>query len=246
MPIFAVFALAGCGGGGGGSSGFGGLAAVGTADTAAAPAAATTTTAASTSNAASSGNQAVVNATDPAIPNNVLTSGGTFDANAYRATAAMMGKDGGIAYRYGPSPAEYGNAKLDNLPTWGQRQDNAFVSDQQGGQRPCLPGNCGTWQVGNWSNSAGGYSSNIGHVAYIPDSPGQRIGVSDLAISSVSNAVFSQKPELSWTFYGGGLDEINALAYKAAGGDASNPVAVGRCYGRPGWCMNSVMVFQGG
>ncbi|MET0542156.1 MAG: hypothetical protein ABWZ88_10405, partial [Variovorax sp.] len=44
----------------------------------------------------------------------------------------------------------------------------------------------------------------------------------------------------------GGLDEINALAYKAAGGDASNPVAVGRCYGRPGWCMNSVMVFQGG
>ena len=38
----------------------------------------------------------------------------------------------------------------------------------------------------------------------------QRIGVSDLAISSVSNGVFSQKPELSWTYYGDGLDEINA------------------------------------
>ena len=188
----------------------------------------------------------MVNATDPAIPNNIVNSSGVFEPAAYRATAAMMGKDGGIAYRYGPTPADYGNSKLDNLPTYYQRQDNTFVSDQLGGERPCNPGNCGTWQVGSWSAGGGGYSSNIGHVAFIPDSPAQRIGVSDLAISSVSNSVFSQKPELSWTSYGGGLDEINALAYKAAGGDASNPVAVGRCYGRPGWCMNSIMVFQSG
>lgn len=184
----------------------------------------------------------VVNPADPVIPGNPVNSGGTFDPVAYRATAAAMGGQDGIAYRYGPSAADYGNAKLD-VPTWGQREDREFASDRNGGQRPCIPGNCGTWQVGNWSSTVGGYSSNIGHVAFVPDAPAQRVGVSNLAISSVSNGVFSQKPELSWTNYEKGLDEINALTY---GSGARKPVALGRCYGRPGWCMNSIMVFQDG
>ena len=156
-----------------------------------------------------------------------------------------MGKDGGIAYRYGPSPADYGTTGNGGLPTYFKRNDISFVSDQQGGQRPCNPENCGTWQLGSWSDDVGGYSSNVATSPSFP-MPAQHIGFSVLAISSVSNGVFSQKPELSWTYYGHGLDEINARAYKAAGGDATNPVAVGRCYGRPGWCMNSIMVFQNG
>jgi len=183
---------------------------------------------------------------DPALAGDILNSSGTVDPAAYRATAGSMGKDSGIAYRYGPSPAEYGTSGNSGLPTLSKRNDVAFVSDQRGGDRRCNPETCGTWQIGSWSKNAGGYSSNVGHVAYVPDAPAERIGVSVLAISSVSNAVFSQKPELSWTYYGEGLDEMNARAYKAAGGDASNPVAVGRCYGRPGWCMNSIMVFQNG
>lgn len=183
-----------------------------------------------------------LNPADPVIPGNVVDSGGKFDPVAYRATAAAMSGQEGIAYRYGPSAIDYGNVKLE-LPTWGQREDHEFVSDRNGGQRRCIPGNCGTWQVGNLSSTEGGYSSNIGHVAFVADAPAQRVGVSDLAISSVTNNVFSQKPELSWTNYEQGLDEINALTY---GPGARKPVALGRCYGRPLWCMNSIMVFQDG
>ena len=235
--VLLAILLAACGGGGGG--GGGGFGAVGLGTTASTSTEAATTT---TANAPTP-----VTTADPAIPNNVLDGTGNFDPAAYRATASMMGKDGGIAYRYGPSPADYGNAdKLDNLPTWGQRKDTAFVSDQKGGDRPCKPETCGTWQVGDYSSDVGGYSSNFGHVAFVPDAPGARVGFSGLAISSQSNSVFSQKPELSWTLYGDGLDEVNAQNYKQNGKDASNPVAVGRCYGRPGWCLSSIMVWQNG
>ncbi len=158
-----------------------------------------------------------------------------------------MGKPAGIAYRYGPSAGEYGSSGNGGLPTWFKRNDNAFVSDRNGGQRACIPGNCGTWQLGGPYVTAGGdYSSNLAHVAFTPDDPAARVGVSDLTVLSVSNQVISQKPELSWTLYEGGLDEINAVDYKKAGKDASNPVALAHCLGRPGWCVNSLMVFQSG
>ena len=140
---FAMAAfLAACGGGGGGSGGGGGGLGF------AGPGTATTSEATGTGTTAASGPAvAPVIATDLAIPNNVLDSGGTIDPAAYRSTAAVMGKDGGIAYRYGPTPADYGNAdKLENLPTWHQRTDTEFVSDRNGGQRPCIPGACGSWQ----------------------------------------------------------------------------------------------------
>jgi len=168
------------------------------------------------------------------------------DAATYRSTAAAMGKDAGIDYRYGPSPVEYGTTSDSGLPTWFQRPDTPFVSDQNGGTRACIPPNCGTWQVGQWNDAATEYSSNLGHVAFIPDVPAQRVGVASLAISSVSNSVFSQRPELSWVYYGRGLDEINAEAYRQGGAAVGNPVGVARCLGRGAWCANSVMVFDSG
>ena len=113
----------------------------------------------------------------------MLDSGGVIDPALYRSTAAVMGKDGGIAYRYGPSPAAYGNTtSSSNLPTWGKRTDNCFVSDREGGQRPAYRSDgtnyCGTWQVGSWSDDVGGYSSNWGHVAFVPDNPSQNVGFS--------------------------------------------------------------------
>ncbi|MBS0428523.1 MAG: hypothetical protein JSR41_14705 [Proteobacteria bacterium] len=170
----------------------------------------------------------------------------TFDAANYRAVAAAMGTAAGIDYRYGPAPSAYGTGGNDGLPTWSKRPDIAYVSDRNGGQRGCDPAYCGTWQVGAWSNDVGGYSSNVGHVAYLPDVPAQRLGVADLAISSMSNGVFSQRPELMWVYYGGGVDEISGIAYRQAGAAVGNPVSVARCPGRPGWCMNSLMVFDTG
>ena len=181
-----------------------------------------------------------------ALAGDIVDASRNVVAPAYKAMAAQFGKDAGIAYRYGPAPADYGTAGDAGVPTWFKRSDNTFVSDQRGGQRPCNPESCGHWQVGSWNNEVGGYSSNIGHVAYVPDNPVLRVGVTDLAISSVSNSVFSQKPELSWTLYGNGLDEINAVALRAQGKDASNPVALARCLGRPGWCLSSIMVFRDG
>lgn len=158
-----------------------------------------------------------------------------------------MGKAAGIAYRYGPSPTEYGTTSDSGLPTWFKRTDNAFVSDRNGGTRACDPAFCGTWQLGSFNSaSAGGYSSNLGHIAFIPDVPAQRAGVAALSISSVSNAVFSQRPELPWVYYGGGLDDINVASYRQAGAAVGNPVGVARCPGRPGWCMNSLTVFDSG
>jgi len=178
--------------------------------------------------------------------NNLPTAGVVaLNPDQYRATAATMGAAEGAEYRFGPSAADFGN----NVPapvTWETRKDNSFVSDQQGGSRKCTPGNCGTWQVGQWQDAEGDYSSDFGQVAYVPDDPGARVGVAGLAILGVTNAVFSQKPELSWTFYGGGLDEGNALVYQSQTGGARRPVAVANCNGRPTWCINPIMVFQGG
>ena len=181
------------------------------------------------------------------MPGDILTSG-TVDAAKYRSMASAMGKDGGIAYRYGPTPADYGTTGNGGLPTYAKRNDNYFVSDQQGGQRPCNPGST----VAAPGSSAAGamMSAAIPRTSATSDSfpttRSQNVGFADLAISSMSNSVFSQKPELSWTEYGRGLDEVNAVTYKEAGKDATNPVAVGRCYGRPGWCLSSIMVWQNG
>ena len=46
--------------------------------------------------------------------------------------------------------------------------------------------------------------------------------------------------------FGHGLDEVNAVTLQGTGKDTTNPVAVGRCYGRPGWCLSSIMVWQNG
>jgi hypothetical protein len=183
--------------------------------------------------------------TAPADPGSPRLSGGD-DAASYRAMAANIGKAAGIEYRYGPGPAAYGTTGNGGLPTWSKRADHAFVSDRQGGKRGCDPAFCGTWQVGAWSDEVGDFASNVGHVAYIPESPSQRVGMAGLGISSSSNEVFSQRPELMWVYYGAGVDEVSALAYRRAGAALGNPVAVARCEGRPGWCMNSLMVFDNG
>ena len=183
---------------------------------------------------------------DPAVANDVVADGTTtVDAAKYQATAAMMGDAGGVDYRFGPSASAYG-ASAKTSPTWYQRKDTAFVSDQNGGERKCSPGYCGTWQVGQLQAAAGGFSSNSGTVAYTPDDPAARVGVADVLITAVSNGVFTQKPELPWTLYGAGLDDINAMAYRKTGADTSRPVALTNCNGRPGWCMNSIMAFKNG
>ncbi len=179
-----------------------------------------------------------------AVPGDIVDGSGKVVPSAYRDIAAQMGTDAGVAYLYGAPASKAVSERSD--PTWFQRPDHGFISDQNGGERQCNPGHCGTWQVGDYSKRIGDYSSNIGHVAFVADAPDARVGVSDLQISSANNSVFAQKPQLSWTLYGGGLDEINAVKYRAEGKDASRPVAVARCRGRPGWCISSIVAYKSG
>ena len=83
------------------------------------------------------------------------------------------------------------------------------------------------------------------NTAFVPDNPAQNSGVSVFQTISAGRNVFGQRPQWSW-IYQDGLNDPNVAGYKSAGLDANNPVAMGRCAGRPGWCVNGIVAFQNG
>jgi hypothetical protein len=162
----------------------------------------------------------------------VVDSAGNVSAAAYRSMAAKLSLDEGIAYRYG-APSSVGNS---GLPTW--PQPGSFKLPAPYSETGVNP----SYQVGGPVNSAfNDYSSNQAQAAYVADNPSARTGVSFIETLAMRFNTFTQSPGLSWTAYGVGLDDPNALAYKA-----NLPVALGRCYGRPTWCVNTLMAFQSG
>ncbi|MGJ7492092.1 hypothetical protein [Variovorax sp. ZT4R33] len=199
--------------------------------------------------------------TDPALPGDVLLNG-IVDAAKYRATAAAMGTDAGIAYRYGPSAAQSGYPAA--TVTYAKRPDKSYdpISSRLGwSNRSCVAsgGWCGTWQIGNApSKDPGDYSSSIVNVAYVPDAvpaasffPKKYFGVASLQQFAIAHDVVAVKPEHSWTTYdgptkdGGANDANIELAAQTVPMD-QKPVAVGKCHGRGGWCTNSIAVFANG
>ena len=242
MSLVLAAALAGCGGGGGGG---------GTGGTASGSSNLTSTTQADGVGGAAGSSGAT--GTVP-IQNDVVDSTVNVVPAAYRETALQFSKAAGIEYRYGPSAATYGKAGNSGLPTWGTRGDQSYdpISIRNaGGTRGCAPasqgGYCGTWQIGSLQTDPGDYSSAIVHTAYIADAPAAHVGISNLQAINMAHNTFAQKPEPSWTAdYSNGVDDSAAVSYVARGLNAREPVAVGRCYGRSGWCTNSLMVFQSG
>lgn len=198
---------------------------------------------------------------DAALPGDVLVNG-QVDATRYRATAATMGTDAGIAYRYGPSAAELGYPVA--TVTYGKRPDKSYdpISVRLGwSSRGCVAvsGWCGTWQIGRApSKEPGDFSSSIVNVGYVPDAvpapsffQKKYFGVASLQQLGVAHDVVAVKPELSWTTYdgptkdGGTNDPNIEFASRTVPMD-QKPVAVGKCYGRGGWCTNSIAVFANG
>ena len=198
---------------------------------------------------------------DAPMPGDVLVNG-RVDATKYRATAATMGTDAGIAYRYGPSAAELGTPAA--TVTYGKRPDKSYdpISVRLGwSDRSCVaPGGwCGTWQIGRApSKEAGDYSSSIVNVGYVPDAvpapsffQKKYFGVASLQQFGIAHDVVAVKPEHSWTTYdgpakdGGANDANIELAAQTVRMD-QKPVAVGKCYGRTSWCTNSIAVFANG
>lgn len=182
----------------------------------------------------------------PALPNDIVDASRAIVPAAYVAMAAKLGREAGIAYRFGPDAASYGRGNA-GLPTWHKRPDvaarNGVSHWQVGGPRN--PGDATNDQV-----AAGAYSTNQANVLFVADDPAARVGVADLQISGYEFNTFAQLPQLSWTMAGepgGGIDSLNALAYKAQGLLAgAPPIALGRCGGRAGFCATSVVAYQNG
>ncbi len=190
---------------------------------------------------------------DPPLSADIYDAAGAFSPAAYRAIAATLGAAEGIAYRYGPAPGDY-DTDSEARPTLHKNPDHSLdvISDQAVGRgkkaRPCFLGHCGTWQLGGPPHLDGGgsYSSNQGQVVYVADDPAQRIGVTDLTTLEVGSNVVTIRPQLPWTYYGGGLDSVNQVAYKKQGKDTRNPVAVANGEGRPGNNSSAVVAYQSG
>ncbi|MDM0039342.1 hypothetical protein QTH89_23090 [Variovorax sp. J22G21] len=226
LPWVAAIALVGCGGGGGGGGG-GGFSALGLAGTTAATGTSTGT--------GSTGTGGVV--AGPAQPNDIADTSFTISPESYKAMAPQLSKDAGIAYRYGSaSTASVGTEYF-------KRADIEFTAAQQP-----LAGN-GTrthWQVGGPPTvSADWYFSIMANAAFVADNPATSPGVSVYQQLAAGNNVLSQRPEVSW-IYPEGIVDPNAANFKAQGLAANNPVAMGRCAGRPGWCVQGIVAYQSG
>jgi hypothetical protein len=170
------------------------------------------------------------------VAGDVIDGSGNVSATAYRSMAALLSKDAGIAYRYGPDAASNG-VTASGLPTLYKRNDNVV-------NNPPFK-----WQVGSYTTDHGMYANNHGNVAFAADDPSQRMGVSDIQVTSNEFNTFMQLPQLPWQLAmapGGGIDSITALDYKAKGIVSGDPVAIGRCGGAPGWCTQSLVAFQNG
>jgi hypothetical protein len=244
----AATALVGCGGGGGGGGG-GGLAALGTgtsgtttaaADTTTTAGATTTTTAAATTTTTGSGTPLAIG---PAQASDIVDNSQAISAAAYRDMATKLSKDAGIAYRYGPATGE---TAVDNsgIPTlYAHDPANPLIIPNRGTLD-------GTWQIGGAPTAdAGSYSTSSANLAYVADNPTLRTGVTDLQVSGYQYNTFAQTPQLSWASGGAAaykIDSLNVAAYKAAGIVSGDPVAMGRCGGRTGFCSQSVVVYQNG
>lgn len=161
----------------------------------------------------------------------VVNTGGLVDPVAYVAMAGKLSTDEGISYRYGAAST---SPLASN--TWYRRTDtlraNAYndVRDSD------------DWQVGGPETPAspGDYFSNIGNALQVADSA-TSTGVTDYQSIAQRYNTFVQRPQLAPVLYGGGTDDFHALEL-----NARNPVAAARCYGRPGWCAESVIAYQNG
>lgn len=255
LSLVIAAALAGCGGGGGGGT-TGTTASTGTAASTASTASTGSASVATTVQADGSSASPAATPVTGSVPvqNDVVDASGSLVPATYRDTVSKFSKAEGIEYRYGPSAASYGKSGNSGLPTWETRADQSYdpISIRVSGDRGCVPssqgGFCGTWQVGGpLQTDAGDYSSSIVHTAYVADNPSANVGMSNLQALSMAHNTFAQKPEPSWTTdLSNGVNEIAAVDYLNKGLNAREPVAVGRCYARSGWCTNSLMVFQSG
>jgi hypothetical protein len=262
--VFLTFAalVGGCGGGGGGGGGGAG----GSASSSSSSSSSSDVDRNAVVEAASIASRASsdIDTTTAPVAGDVMVNGAVSNAE-YQAMAQKMGTDAAIAYRYGPSPAEYGTATLSGLPTYGKRpsQPMNMVSIQNPngrGNRGCgWTTWCGNWQVGGpLDYEPGDYSSSILNFGYIADATPDASfykksyapGLGSVQAIGMAHNTMSVEPEPSWTRNdgvandGGALDASIVSYLKSF--PLEKPVALGKCYGRGGWCTSTLAVYADG
>jgi hypothetical protein len=173
-----------------------------------------------------------------------VTTNGVVDQSKWLATAALIGTDAGIAYKYGPSPSYYGTQVNTGRPVYKSRKNGTFYMDTNNPSGPpfwpgCNDTNfCGKWQFGGpVVYEPGDYSSSGTQVAYIPDAvigndksffPKEYLGLGTYNSAGVAHDVASYSLEKSWimnsgVMHNGGENDSNLESYILKGVNPPRP-----------------------
>lgn len=175
----------------------------------------------------------------------VLRGNGAVDATAYRTLAQQLATPRGIRYRFGDA------ASGDRTTTtvWGPQPSTALNSPQALTPRD--------YQIGGPQDDAlNDFSSNQAQVGYTPTRDSPEVGVDHLETLAMTDNTLSERPQLSWTYYGGGHPEPAATTDPKISTTAKclskldrRPgrfVAQARAYAHGEATANSMLVFDNG
>ncbi|MDM0014189.1 hypothetical protein QTH87_17255 [Variovorax sp. J22P168] len=166
----------------------------------------------------------------------MVDTGGSVSVPGYQAMATQLNKAAGIEYRYGKGTAAAGTSTTYAGPAANKYPASSRFTNM-------------VWQVGSYDGSSeGDYSTTMGQVSWLPDNPTQYLGVSTFELLAQRSNTFSESPQLSWVLAPGLDDPATKASYRSLipAGVQTNPVAMGRCYGRLTWCAQTIMAFQNG
>lgn len=170
----------------------------------------------------------------------VIGADGTVDAAAYRKLATTMASTAGIAYRFGNAATAANTATTIWKPT-----SKPFVTTTSTSR---------SYQVGAGQQSMQrDFSSNQGQVGYLPSASSPRAGVDVIETLNTDEGVFSEKPQLSWTYGGAGHPDPDTQPTSASGTCIARTgrtngtlVAQARAYSLGESTANSILAFSNG
>ncbi|MBC7939988.1 MAG: hypothetical protein H7Z19_09545, partial [Chitinophagaceae bacterium] len=179
-------------------------------------------------------------APSPGTPqaDDIIDASGNIKAAAYKALGAKYGSPEAMAYRYGSASGIPDSAVANNFYEPPSFKNWASAC--------CNPNSNGSWSVGGpIEANPGPYFSNMANGLFVTEDLAKSPGVSTFQTTAAGHNTFAQKPQWSWIYMDGVFDE-SIRAYKNMGKDVSQPTALGRCSGRPGWCVVGIAGFQNG
>lgn len=176
----------------------------------------------------------------------VFTPDGQVKPDGFRQMAAQLATADGVAYRFGPSAQELGASTADR-PTAYQPADKPLDMHGNGPNKD--------YQIGGpQDRSRNDFSGNQGQVGYVPNPSEPQMGIDHIQTLGMQENTFTEKPGLTWQYYGGGHPEVDFLPGKGKGADCVKNlgstfgrfVAQARAYAHGEATANSFVVFDNG